>query len=48
MPIEDFGARTIEQHHVVPPWHGWQAVWNLAVAAAELHGNQAARVFLSG
>src|SRR6266404_8249195 len=46
--VEDFGARAIEAHHVIPAWHGWQAVADLAVAAAELDGDRAVRAFLRG
>src|SRR5215467_14206621 len=31
------GARSIEPHDVVPALGDWQAIWNLSVAAAELH-----------
>ena len=43
--IQDFGARAIEAHHVVPASHDRQAVRNFAVAAAELDGDRAVGVF---
>ena len=39
LAAQDFGARTIEAHRVVPAVHDRQAVRNLAVAAAELDGD---------
>src|SRR5580658_7703468 len=38
--VQDFGARSIEPHRVIPALHDWQAVRNLAVAAAELHADR--------
>ena len=40
LAVEDFLARAIEPHGVVPPLHDRQAVRNLAVAAAELDGDR--------
>src|SRR6202048_429347 len=45
---QDFGARAIESHHVIPARHSRQTIRNLAVAAAELNGDRAVRVFLGG
>ena len=44
--VQDFGARPIEPHHVVPALHDRQAIWNFAVAAAELDGDRAVVAFL--
>jgi hypothetical protein len=44
--VEDFGARPIEAHHVIPARQSRQAIDNLAVAATELNGHRAARVLL--
>src|SRR3977135_2118473 len=46
--VEGFGARAIEPHHVIPAWHSRQAIRNRAVAAAELNGDQAVRIYLGG
>src|SRR6202040_2073730 len=43
---QDFGARAIESHHIIPARHGRQTIRNLAVAVAELNGDRAVRVFL--
>src|SRR6202049_1199792 len=45
---QDFGARAIESHHVIPARHSRQTIRNLAVAAAELNGDRAVHVFLGG
>src|ERR1700720_85652 len=45
---QDFGARAIESHHVIPARHSRQTIRNLAVAAAELNRDRAVRVFLRG
>ena len=37
--VQDFVARAIELHHVVPPGHRGQAVRDFTVAAAELDGD---------
>jgi hypothetical protein len=44
--IENFGARTIEAHHVIPALHDRQAVRNLAVATAELDRDRAVVILL--
>src|SRR5690606_23879259 len=43
--VQDFGARTIEPHQVVPALHGRQAIGNLAVTTAELDDNSAVCTF---
>src|SRR5712675_2422232 len=45
---QDFGARAIESHHVIPARHSRQTIRNLAVAAAELNRDRTVRVFLGG
>ncbi len=44
--VQDFGARTIEAHCVVPALHDRQTVGNLVVAAAELDRDRAIATFL--
>jgi hypothetical protein len=44
--VEDFFSRRIETHCVIPTRHDRQAVGNLAVATAELHGNRTVAAFL--
>src|SRR4029434_5330798 len=46
--VQDFRARAIETHHVVPARHGRQAVGDLAVAVAELDDDRAIRALLRG
>jgi nitroreductase len=45
---QDFGARAIESHYVIPTRHSRQTIRNLAAAAAELNRDRAVRVFLGG
>jgi hypothetical protein len=44
--VEDFWPRAIESHDVVPARHDRQAIWSLAVAAAELNRHRSIVVFL--
>src|SRR5205807_3844969 len=46
--VEDFGARAIEAHHVIPARHGRQTIGNFAVATAELDRNGAVRALFGG
>src|SRR6478736_4006949 len=46
--VQDFGARTIEPHYVIPTRHSRQAVDDLAVAAAELDGHRTVGPFFCG
>jgi hypothetical protein len=46
LAVQDFGARTIKPHGVVPTLHNRKAIRNLAVATAELDANRAVVVFL--
>src|SRR5438552_14405457 len=45
---QDFVARAIQPHHVVPPLYRWQAILILSVATTELDGDRAVRCFLCG
>src|SRR5262245_30689128 len=44
--VQDFVMRPIEPHEVVPTIRDRQAVGNLAVTAAELHGDRSVRALL--
>src|SRR6478752_2247324 len=46
--VQDFGARPVEPHGVIPALHDRQAVGQLAVAAAKLDGDRAVGAFLRG
>src|SRR5258706_14791362 len=46
--LQNFSARPIEPHDVIPVLHDGQAVRNLAVAAAELDGDRTVGTFLRG
>src|SRR5258707_14568643 len=48
LAVQDFGARPVEPHGVIPAAHDRQAVGQLAVATAKLDGDRAVAAFFRG